>query len=61
MRSFFYMLYCILNNCTLLREDNHGTAEYGDKLNHLGLDYTLPRSTLSDASKRRNESFFGKL
>jgi hypothetical protein len=52
------MLYCIMNNCTSLREVTHGIAAYGDKLNHLGLTYTPPRSTLSDANATRNEAFF---
>ena len=56
---FICMLYCIMNNCTSLREVTHGIAAYGDKLNHLGLTYTPPRSTLSDANSRREESFFG--
>ncbi|CAN5269547.1 hypothetical protein BH09BAC1_BH09BAC1_26610 [soil metagenome] len=53
------MLYCVMSNCTSLREVTQGLAAYGDKLNHLGLDYTPPRSTLSDANARRDESFFG--
>jgi hypothetical protein len=55
------MLYCIMNNCTSLREVTQGIAAYGDKLNHLGLDYTPPRSTLSDSNVRRSEAFFGEL
>lgn len=55
------MLYCIMNNCTSLREVTHGLAAYGDKLNHLGLTYTPPRSTLSDANVNRSETFFGLL
>jgi Domain of unknown function (DUF4372) len=55
------MLYCIMNNCTSLREVTHGIAAYGDKLNHLGLNYTPPRSTLSDAGLARSETFFGAL
>jgi hypothetical protein len=47
-----------MNNCTSLREVTHGIAAYGDKLNHVGLTYTPPRSTLSDANQRRDESFF---
>lgn len=55
------MLYCVMNNCTSLREVTHGIAAYGDKLNHLGLSYTPPRSTLSDANVHRSEVFFGLL
>ncbi len=55
------MLYCIMNNCTSLREVTQGIAAYGDKLNHLGVTYTPPRSTLSDANCTRSEKFFGEL
>ena len=58
---FICMLYCIMNNCTSLREVTHGIAAYGDKLNHLGVTYTPPRSTLSDANCKRDESFFAAL
>ena len=53
------MLYSIMNNCTSLREVTQGIAAYGDKLNHLGLNYTPPRSTFSEANARRSEAFFG--
>lgn len=55
------MLYCIMNNCNSLREVTQGIAAYGDKLNHLGVNYTPPRSTLSDANVNRDEKFFGAL
>src|SRR5271156_3011017 len=58
---FICMLYCIMNNCTSLREVTGGIAAYGDKLNHLGITYTPPRSTLSDANYRRDDAFFGIL
>jgi len=50
-----------MNNCTSLRDVTQGIAAYGDKLNHLGLTYTPPRSTFSDANSRRDEGFFGKV
>jgi hypothetical protein len=58
---FITMVYCIMNNCTSLREVTQGIAAYGDKLNHLGITYTPPRSTFSEANARRDEAFFGKL
>jgi len=58
---FVCMLYSIMNNCTSLREVTQGMAAYGDKLNHLGLTYTPPRSTFSDANSRRDETFFGEV
>ena len=48
-----------MNNCTSLREVTQGIAAYGDKLNHLGITYTPPRSTFSEANTRRDEKFFG--
>lgn len=44
-----------------MREVTQGIAAYGDKLNHLGLSYTPPRSTLSDANVHLSEVFFGLL
>ena len=58
---FVCMLYCVMNNCTSIREVTHGIAAYGDKLNHLGITYTPPRSTLSEANSRRKEAFFGEV
>jgi hypothetical protein len=55
---FICMLYCVMNNCTSLREVTQGIAAYGDKLIHLGLTYTPPRSTFSEANSRRPEEFF---
>ncbi len=56
---FVSMMYCIMNNCTSLREVTQGIAAYGDKLNHLGINYTPPRSTFSEANAHRSEAFFG--
>lgn len=56
---FICMLYCIMNNCTSLREVTQGIAAYGDKLNHLGITYTPPRSTFSEANAGRSEELFG--
>lgn len=58
---FVCMMYAIMNNCTGLREVTQGIAAYGDKLGHLGLDYTPPRSTFSEANANRDEAFFGAL
>lgn len=43
---FICMLYCIMNNCTSLREVTHGIAAYGDKLNQLGVSYYEPLSKI---------------
>lgn len=58
---FISMLYCVTNNCMSLREVTKGMAGYGDKLNHLGVTYIPPRSTLSEANIRRSEAFFGNV
>src|SRR5690606_21412666 len=44
------MLYAIFNKCTSLREVTTGIMACHSKLLHLGLDYTVRRSTLSDAN-----------
>lgn len=52
------MLYCILNNCTSIREVSTGLLACESKLNHLGLNYAVRRSTLSDANANRDHSVF---
>jgi hypothetical protein len=56
---FICMLYCIINNCTSLREVTQVITCYCDKLNHLGITYTPSRSTFSDANAIRDKTFFG--
>lgn len=58
---FVCLLYCVMNNCTSLREVTQGIAAYGDKLYHLGVTYTPPRSTFSEANARRPEGFFASV
>jgi hypothetical protein len=41
-------------NYTSLREETQGIAFYDDKLNHLGITYTPPRSSFSNANARRD-------
>ena len=55
------MMFCVLSNCTSLREIQMGLEAFGGKLNHLNLDKVPPRSTLSDANKNRPSSIFGKI
>jgi hypothetical protein len=52
------MLYAIFQDCTALREVSTGMAAYLMKLNHLGMTYAPPKSTLSDANKRRTYEVF---
>jgi hypothetical protein len=52
------MLYTIFNRCTSIREVTTGLMACETKLNHLGIDYSVRRSTLSDANSRRNAKIF---
>ena len=55
------MLYAIFNRCTSLREVTTGIMACHSKLFHLGVQYTIRRSTLSDANKRRSADFFEEI
>jgi hypothetical protein len=55
---FISMLYCTLSGCTSLREISAGLGVAQGKLNHLGIDYVPPRSTLSDGNRQRSSGVF---
>lgn len=55
---FISMFYCVLSGCTSLREIVSGLGIAEGKLNHLGIDYVPPRSTLSDGNKQRSSDTF---
>jgi len=55
---FISMLYCALSGCTSLREISAGLGIAQGKLNHLGIDYVPPRSTLSDGNRQRPSEIF---
>ncbi|WP_300597123.1 IS4 family transposase [Niabella sp.] len=55
---FISMLYCVLSGCTSLREIVSGLGVAQGKLNHLGINYVPPRSTLSDGNKERSADTF---
>lgn len=55
---FISMLYCSLSGCTSLREISSGLGVAQGKLNHLGMDYVPPRSTLSDGNRQRSSEVF---
>ena len=55
---FISMLYCTLSGCTSLREISAGLGVAQGKLNHLGIDYVPPRSTLSDGNRQRPSDIF---
>jgi hypothetical protein len=53
------MCYATLADVTGLRHVSDGLLALGDKLNHLGMNYVPPRSTLSDANSKRDSDVFG--
>ena len=55
------MLYAVLSNLRSLREVCLGFAANATRMNHLGIDHMICRSTLSDANQRRKSSFFGSI
>lgn len=55
---FIAMLYCVVTGSTSLREIEAGLGIAQGKLNHLGIDYVPPRSTLSDGNKNRPSTVF---
>ena len=55
------MMFCVLSNCSSLREIVMGLEAFGGKLNHLNLDKVPPRSTLADANEGRPSSVFAKI
>lgn len=52
------LLYSILNNCSSLREVVTGLLACENKLLHLGVNYSVRRSTLSEANLNRDEKVF---
>jgi hypothetical protein len=55
---FISMLYCVISGATSLREIVSGLGIAQGKLNHLGIDYVPPRSTLSDGNMNRPANVF---
>src|SRR5947208_1043285 len=51
-------LYTIFNGCTSIREVVTGLMACQGKLQHLGLNYSVRKSTLSDANCERSEKVF---
>ncbi len=52
------MLYTIFNRCTSIREVVTGLLACQNKLHHLGMNYSIRKSTLSDANGRRTSKVF---
>lgn len=58
---FVVLLYGILMRYDSLREIVIGMLSEAHKLQHLGIDYMVKRSTLSEANNRRDCDFFAKI
>ena len=52
------MLSGVLKHFDSLRELEIGMLAEANKLQHLGIDYMVRRSTLAEANKRRSQEFF---
>lgn len=55
------MLYGVLMHYDFLRELVLGMLSEAHKLQHLGIDYMVKRSTLSEANLRRDSDFFARI
>lgn len=58
---FVVMLYGVLMRYDSLREIVIGMLSEASKLQHLGIDYMVKRSTLSEANARRDSDFFAQI
>jgi hypothetical protein len=55
------MLFAVFNHFDSLREVEIGMQSEAHKFTHLGLDYMVRRSTLSEANSRRPSAFFAQV
>lgn len=53
------MIYAALSGAKSIRQVVEGFEANVTRMNHLGIDYLVRRSTLSDANKKRSSKFFG--
>jgi hypothetical protein len=60
-KHLIVMLFSVLEGYHSIREVIIGMLSNSHKLSHLGMDYMIRRSTLSDANKRRNSIVFGDI
>ncbi len=58
---FVALLFAVLMRYDSLRETVIGLMAEAQKLQHLGINYLVRRSTLSEANNRRKSSFFGDI
>ena len=55
------MLFAVFEGYHSIRDTVLGLLSHATKLQHLGLDYIVRRSTLSDANARRSNELFAKV
>ena len=55
------MLFGVLRHYDSLRELEIGMKAEINKLNHLGIDYVVRRSTLAEANQRRPQEFYASV
>jgi PII-like signaling protein len=60
-KHLIVMLFGVIEGYHSLRELVIGMLSNAHKLSHLGMDYMVRRSTLSDANERRNSAVFGDI
>lgn len=61
LNHLYTMCYAVLGDVTGLRHVCDGLLAMGEKLKHLGLDYIVPKSTLSDSNMNRDSNVFGHI
>jgi FOG: Transposase and inactivated derivatives len=60
-KHLIVMLFSVIEGYHSLRELVIGMLSNAHKLSHLGMDYMVRRSTLSDANERRKSEIFGDI
>jgi hypothetical protein len=61
MKHLTTMLFGVLSRCNSIREICSGMLLCEGKLNHIGLEKIIPRSTLADANRNRSSEVFEKV
>ena len=61
LNHLYTMCYAALADVTGLRHVSDGLMAMGNKLQHIGMNYVVPKSTLSDGNKNRSSELFGQI
>jgi len=61
MKHITTMLFGVLSRCNSIREICAGMLLCAGKLNHIGLEKIIPRSTLADANRDRSSDVFERV